>query len=129
MKQCLLCPGRGAAFSRRCVASSGTMHRRAGTPGDNGPRISSAPPQRVEDARKRADGAAQHPGHAPLILRSAHLRASRRMKPLNARATQGATHMILITGAGGKTGKAIARALLARGAPVRAFVRSAAHEA
>jgi len=25
------CPGRGAAFSRRCEASSGTMHRRAGT--------------------------------------------------------------------------------------------------
>jgi uncharacterized protein YbjT (DUF2867 family) len=37
--------------------------------------------------------------------------------------------MILITGAGGKTGKAIARALVARGAPVRALVRSLAHEA
>ena len=37
--------------------------------------------------------------------------------------------MILVTGAGGKTGKAILNALLARGAPVRAFVRSAAHEA
>lgn len=37
--------------------------------------------------------------------------------------------MILITGAGGKTGKAIVRALVARGAPVRAFVRSSAHEA
>src|ERR1700732_3053618 len=60
---------------------------------------------------------------------SAHLRASRRMKPLNVHATQGATHMILITGAGGKTGKATASALVARGAPVRAFVRSTAHEA
>ncbi len=37
--------------------------------------------------------------------------------------------MILITGAGGKTGKAIIKALVARGAPVRAFVRSPAHEA
>jgi NAD(P)H dehydrogenase (quinone) len=37
--------------------------------------------------------------------------------------------MILVTGAGGKTGKAILNALLARGVPVRAFVRSAAHEA
>jgi len=37
--------------------------------------------------------------------------------------------MILVTGAGGKTGKAIVAALLARGAPVRAFVRCAAHEA
>jgi uncharacterized protein YbjT (DUF2867 family) len=37
--------------------------------------------------------------------------------------------MILITGAGGKTGKAIIKALVARGAAVRAFVRSATHEA
>ncbi|SRR6266404_294848 len=37
--------------------------------------------------------------------------------------------MILVTGAGGKTGKAVLKALAARGAPVRAFVRSAAHEA
>jgi NAD(P)H dehydrogenase (quinone) len=37
--------------------------------------------------------------------------------------------MILITGAGGKTGKAIIKALVARGAAVRALVRSAAHEA
>jgi len=37
--------------------------------------------------------------------------------------------MILITGAAGKTGKAVAKALLARGAPVRAFVRNPAHEA
>jgi NAD(P)H dehydrogenase (quinone) len=37
--------------------------------------------------------------------------------------------MILVTGAGGKTGKAIARALVARGIPVRAFARSLAHEA
>jgi len=37
--------------------------------------------------------------------------------------------MILITGAGGKTGKAVIKALVARGAPVRAFVRSSAHEA
>jgi NAD(P)H dehydrogenase (quinone) len=37
--------------------------------------------------------------------------------------------MILVTGAGGKTGKAVIRALVARGAPVRAFVRSSAHEA
>jgi NAD(P)H dehydrogenase (quinone) len=37
--------------------------------------------------------------------------------------------MILITGAGGKTGKAVLKALVARGAPVRAFVRSSAHEA
>jgi uncharacterized protein YbjT (DUF2867 family) len=36
--------------------------------------------------------------------------------------------MILITGAGGKTGKAIIKALVARGAAVRAFVRSATHE-
>jgi uncharacterized protein YbjT (DUF2867 family) len=37
--------------------------------------------------------------------------------------------MILITGAGGKTGKAVIRALVARGVAVRAFVRTAAHEA
>jgi len=37
--------------------------------------------------------------------------------------------MILVTGAGGKTGKAVVEALIARGAPVRAFVRSSAHEA
>jgi uncharacterized protein YbjT (DUF2867 family) len=37
--------------------------------------------------------------------------------------------MILVTGAGGKTGKAVIRALVARGATVRAFVRSLAHEA
>jgi NAD(P)H dehydrogenase (quinone) len=36
--------------------------------------------------------------------------------------------MILVTGAGGKTGKAAIAALIARGAKVRAFVRSAAHE-
>jgi NAD(P)H dehydrogenase (quinone) len=36
--------------------------------------------------------------------------------------------MILITGAGGKTGKAIVKALLARGASMRAFVRSSAPE-
>ena len=36
--------------------------------------------------------------------------------------------MILVTGAGGKTGKAVIKALAARGATVRAFVRSAAHE-
>jgi NAD(P)H dehydrogenase (quinone) len=39
------------------------------------------------------------------------------------------SRMILITGAAGKTGKAIIKALLGRGAPVRAFVRSPAHEA
>ena len=37
--------------------------------------------------------------------------------------------MILITGAGGKTGKAVLSALGARGAPVRALVRSSTHEA
>jgi NAD(P)H dehydrogenase (quinone) len=37
--------------------------------------------------------------------------------------------MILVTGAGGKTGKAVVKALIARGGPVRAFVRSLAHEA
>ncbi len=37
--------------------------------------------------------------------------------------------MILVTGAGGKTGKAVIKALVAHGAPVRAFVRSLAHEA
>jgi NAD(P)H dehydrogenase (quinone) len=37
--------------------------------------------------------------------------------------------MILVTGAGGKTGKAVIKALIARGAAVRAFVRSPAHEA
>jgi NAD(P)H dehydrogenase (quinone) len=37
--------------------------------------------------------------------------------------------MILVTGAGGKTGKAIIKALVARGAPVRAFARSIAHGA
>ncbi|SHG62323.1 SDR family oxidoreductase [Bradyrhizobium erythrophlei] len=37
--------------------------------------------------------------------------------------------MILVTGAGGKTGKAVVKALGARGAPVRAFVRSLAHGA
>ncbi len=36
--------------------------------------------------------------------------------------------MILITGAGGKTGKAVLRALVARGASVRAFVRDPAYE-
>jgi NAD(P)H dehydrogenase (quinone) len=37
--------------------------------------------------------------------------------------------MILVTGAGGKTGRAVIKALVARGAPVRAFVRNLAHEA
>jgi NAD(P)H dehydrogenase (quinone) len=37
--------------------------------------------------------------------------------------------MILVTGAGGKTGKAVLKALVARGAPVRAFVRSTGHHA
>jgi NAD(P)H dehydrogenase (quinone) len=37
--------------------------------------------------------------------------------------------MILITGAGGKTGKAVIRALAAHRIAVRAFVRSSAHEA
>src|SRR6202171_6308681 len=37
--------------------------------------------------------------------------------------------MILVTGAGGKTGKAVLKALATRGAAVRAFVRSAAHHA
>jgi NAD(P)H dehydrogenase (quinone) len=37
--------------------------------------------------------------------------------------------MILVTGAGGKTGKAVIEALVGRGAPVRAFVRSLAHKA
>jgi NAD(P)H dehydrogenase (quinone) len=36
--------------------------------------------------------------------------------------------MILITGAGGKTGKAVLKALVARRASVRAFVRNPAHE-
>ena len=36
--------------------------------------------------------------------------------------------MILVTGAGGKTGKAVIKALLARGAPVRGLVRSPAYE-
>src|SRR5437879_5593770 len=39
------------------------------------------------------------------------------------------TNMILVTGAGGKTGKAVSKALIARGATVRAFVRSSAHQA
>ncbi len=37
--------------------------------------------------------------------------------------------MILVTGAGGKTGKAVIKALVARGADVRALARSLAHEA
>ena len=37
--------------------------------------------------------------------------------------------MILITGAGGKTGRAVLKALIAKGAPVRAFVRNPAYEA
>src|SRR6202165_177300 len=37
--------------------------------------------------------------------------------------------MILVTGAGGNTGKAVIKALVARGVPVRAFARSSAHEA
>jgi len=37
--------------------------------------------------------------------------------------------MILVTGAGGKTGKAVLKALVARDAPVRALVRGSAHEA
>jgi len=37
--------------------------------------------------------------------------------------------MILVTGAGGKTGKAVIKALVTRGAEVRAFVRSSGHEA
>jgi uncharacterized protein YbjT (DUF2867 family) len=37
--------------------------------------------------------------------------------------------MILVTGAGGKTGKAVIRALVARGAAARGFVRSLAHDA
>jgi NAD(P)H dehydrogenase (quinone) len=37
--------------------------------------------------------------------------------------------MILVSGAGGKTGKAVLGALVARGAAVRAFVRSPSHQA
>jgi uncharacterized protein YbjT (DUF2867 family) len=37
--------------------------------------------------------------------------------------------MILVTGAGGKTGKAVIKALIARAASVRALVRSPAHDA
>jgi uncharacterized protein YbjT (DUF2867 family) len=37
--------------------------------------------------------------------------------------------MILITGAGGKTGKAVLKALVTRGVSARAFARSSAHEA
>jgi NAD(P)H dehydrogenase (quinone) len=37
--------------------------------------------------------------------------------------------MILVTGAGGKTGKSALKALVARGAPVRAFVRNSARRA
>lgn len=37
--------------------------------------------------------------------------------------------MILVTGAGGKTGGAVLKALVARGAAVRAFIRSAKHHA
>jgi NAD(P)H dehydrogenase (quinone) len=37
--------------------------------------------------------------------------------------------MILVTGAGGKTGKAVIKALVTRGAPVRALVRSTTHGA
>jgi uncharacterized protein YbjT (DUF2867 family) len=37
--------------------------------------------------------------------------------------------MILVTGAGGKTGKAVIKALIARGAAVRAFVRNPSHDA
>jgi NAD(P)H dehydrogenase (quinone) len=37
--------------------------------------------------------------------------------------------MILVTGAGGKTGKAVLKALVARGADVRAFVRTTRHHA
>jgi NAD(P)H dehydrogenase (quinone) len=37
--------------------------------------------------------------------------------------------MILVTGAGGKTGKAVIRALAVRGVPVRALIRSPRHEA
>jgi uncharacterized protein YbjT (DUF2867 family) len=37
--------------------------------------------------------------------------------------------VILITGAGGKTGRAVIKALVARGAKVRAFVRNPSHEA
>jgi NAD(P)H dehydrogenase (quinone) len=36
--------------------------------------------------------------------------------------------MILITGAGGKTGNAVLKVLVARGSPVRALVRNSAHE-
>ena len=36
--------------------------------------------------------------------------------------------MILVTGAGGKTGKAVIRELVARGAPVRGFIRNPARE-
>jgi uncharacterized protein YbjT (DUF2867 family) len=38
------------------------------------------------------------------------------------------SRMILVTGAGGKTGNAVSKALVARGAPVRAFVRSIRHK-
>src|ERR1700737_772649 len=39
------------------------------------------------------------------------------------------TQMILMTGAGGKTGKAVIKALIAGGTTVRAFVRSPTHDA
>jgi len=59
------CPGRGAAFSRRCEASSGTLLRRAGTQWrqPDGPRISSAPLTRcaASGARRQTRRAALRP--------------------------------------------------------------------
>src|ERR1700676_47718 len=60
--------GRADARPMTGSASSGTMHRRAGTHEssvDPGLAAHHAEAYRVEDARERAYGAAQHPGHAP----------------------------------------------------------------
>jgi len=74
VKQCVSRPGRGAAFSRRCEASSGhdapqsRDPRRCGV--RNGPRISSAPRSLCSGRAERGpECAAQHPGHAFLIVR------------------------------------------------------------
>jgi NAD(P)H dehydrogenase (quinone) len=50
------------------------------------------------------------------------------MAGLSRTGSVGASRMILVTGAGGKTGKAVIKALVARGAPVRGLVRSPAHQ-
>src|SRR5216684_7597690 len=81
VKQCVSCPGRGAAFC--------TMHRRAGTQVD-------AECTMDPGSAAHRKGAAQHPGNAPAKLRRAFFREG-----LDAFLDLGAPHAVAMAAVGG----------------------------